>query len=172
MPYAADVEFYDWKTLPKPGHNYKGDQLEQVFHVFPALKMFYPFEAENSFGHGGPASSWAGQNMHIAYTIVTVYVILTFTIKYALSGEKVKGFNVKEAWKWWNLGLSLFSFCGAMRTAPHLIKNIYTKGFEHTVCYPALPEYGNGVVGLWTMLFIFSRRDLNSCNSVMFFWGR
>lgn len=157
MPYAADVEFYDWKTLPKPGHNPQGEQVEQVFHVFPALKMFYPFEAENSFGHGGPASSWAGQNMHIAYTIVTVYVILTFTIKYALSGEKVKGFNVKEAWKWWNLGLSLFSFCGAMRTVPHLIKNIYMKGFEYTVCYPALPEYGNGVVGLWTMLFIFSK---------------
>ena len=95
--------------------------------------------------------------LFFAYTIVTLYVVLTFTIKYALSGEKVKGFNVKEAWKWWNLGLSLFSFCGAMRTVPHLIKNIYSKGFEHTVCYPALPEYGNGACGLWTMLFIFSK---------------
>ena len=100
----------------------------QLFHVFPATKALYPFESENGFGYGGPGSSWAGENMNIAYVIVTVYVIAIFTIKYMLSGENVKGYNVKEAWKWWILGLSVFSFCGSMRTVPHLMKNMYTKG--------------------------------------------
>ena len=96
MPYASDTEFYEFGNLPEPGYNYQGEKLEQVFHVFPSLKVLYPFESENGFGNGGPGSSWAGQNMNLAYGIVTVYVILCFSVKYALSGENVKGYNVKE----------------------------------------------------------------------------
>ena len=58
--------------------------------------------------------------------------------------------EVVESW------LELVQLLGPMRTVPHLLKNIYTMGFEYTVCYLAARDYG---LGAWvlTMLFIFSK---------------
>ena len=38
---------------------------------------------------------------------------------------------------YWNLCLSLFSFCGMIRTVPHLLNNITTLSFRDTVCTSA-----------------------------------
>lgn len=57
----------------------------------------------------------------------------------------------------WNAALSLFSFVGFLRTAPHLMYYMYANGFYASACTPAEPSFGHGAVGLWTMLFVFSK---------------
>ncbi|KAH9151072.1 hypothetical protein AeRB84_006232 [Aphanomyces euteiches] len=57
----------------------------------------------------------------------------------------------------WNLSLALFSAYGAIRTVPFLINSIVRRGFHHSVCSDATLHYGNGPVGLWVCLFIFSK---------------
>eukprot|EP00932_Pfiesteria_piscicida_P002754 SRR837773.12679.p1 GENE.SRR837773.12679~~SRR837773.12679.p1 ORF type:complete len:285 (-),score=59.03 SRR837773.12679:11-757(-) len=69
----------------------------------------------------------------------------------------------KEAWdlKWllaaWNLFLAVYSFIGALRTAPHLLHVVWVQGFDFSLCRAALPMYGSGPCGLWVALFIFSK---------------
>jgi GNS1/SUR4 family len=57
----------------------------------------------------------------------------------------------------WNFFLALFSFLGAVRTVPHLLYTLASHGMYTTMCAPAEPSYGNGPVGLWTCLFVFSK---------------
>ena len=157
MPYPSDSIHLDWDTLPPPGKDHTGQDVYQVFHQYPSLKILYPFEWESKWNGGGAASSWAGDNMHIAYVLVTLYVLLVFGVqRHMKDKDRVEA---KSAWKWWNLGLSIFSFCGAARTVPHLISSLLhpDRGFKYTVCYPASEHYGYGACGLWTMLFIFSK---------------
>jgi len=59
---------------------------------------------------------------------------------------------------WWNLFLAVFSFCGAVRTVPHTLLLItMTLGWSGTLCHPANVNFGSGVVGLWTCLFVYSK---------------
>ena len=157
MAYPPDTDHYAWDHLPVVGENYNGDKLIQVFDHYPSLKFLYPFDWEREYNLGGPASSWAGDNMHISYILVTLYVVLVFGVKSYMADKK--RVEVKAVWKWWNLGLSLFSIWGASRTVPHLIHSLMhpERGFKYTVCYPAARDYGLGACGLWTMLFIFSK---------------
>ena len=69
----------------------------------------------------------------------------------------MKPFGLKGPLAVWNLLLALFSFVGFLRTAPHLINFLSRNGFYASVCIPAETNYGNGAVGLWTMLFIWSK---------------
>lgn len=57
----------------------------------------------------------------------------------------------------WNLGLATFSFIGCIRTVPFLINTIYRRGVYNSVCTPPTPHYGQGPIGLWVTLFIFSK---------------
>ena len=66
----------------------------------------------------------------------------------------------------WNAALSLFSLCGALRTAPHLLYNVWDNAFARgggagglraTICARADLDWGDGATGLWVQLFIFSK---------------
>jgi len=69
----------------------------------------------------------------------------------------VKPFGLKRAQAVWDLSLAVFSLIGFMRTAPHLLNIIVQHGPVASICWPADKGYGSGAVGLWTMLFIFSK---------------
>lgn len=88
------------------------------------------------------------------FAIVILYVALVFGVQYIMRDRKA--FNVKPLWRLWNLGLSIFSFIGAMRTMPHLLAELYEDGLYITMCGHAM-RYGVGASGLWTMLFVFSK---------------
>lgn len=57
----------------------------------------------------------------------------------------------------WNAFLCVFSFIGMCRTAPYLGASILLNSFEDTICIDPLQTWGNGPVGFWVMLFIFSK---------------
>lgn len=66
-------------------------------------------------------------------------------------------FDLLSPLAYWNLGLSLFSAYGMVRTVPHLVHRILTKPFEDTVCESVYSAYGGGACGLAVMLFILSK---------------
>jgi len=64
--------------------------------------------------------------------------------------------NVRDFAFYWNLSLSLFSWCGLVACVPVLISAVIQKGMYFTVCAP--PQwYGNNLSGFFVMLFIYSK---------------
>jgi len=69
----------------------------------------------------------------------------------------------RKPWNWrkvlalWNFALSLFSTIGMMRTAPHILHNLFTFSLRDNLCTD--PEFtgGSGSTGLWVQLFIWSK---------------
>jgi hypothetical protein len=57
----------------------------------------------------------------------------------------------------WNLLLTIFSFCGTIRTVPHLFYFLETRSFRETLCLRARADDIEGVLGLWATLFVFSK---------------
>lgn len=72
-------------------------------------------------------------------------------------------FSTRERlnWRWplaaWNLGLSLFSCVGVLRTGPQLVHNLWTYSLKENFCLDPRSTYGSGSVGLWVQLFILSK---------------
>jgi len=57
----------------------------------------------------------------------------------------------------WNLSLSLFSWLGALRTAPQLYHNLATYSLRDNMCDDPAATYGSGSTGLWIQLFVLSK---------------
>lgn len=56
----------------------------------------------------------------------------------------------------WNLLLTFFSLCGTIRVVPALIDQLRSHSLHQTICLS--PDYlYKGPVGMWTMLFMFSK---------------
>ena len=65
---------------------------------------------------------------------------------------------LRRALQAWNLLLAVFSLAGACVTAPHLAATLRARnGVWTSLCAPAAPSFGDGVVGLWVALFIASK---------------
>lgn len=71
--------------------------------------------------------------------------------------EHYKAYDLKVPLACWNAFLCVFSFIGMCRTAPYLGASILTNPLEVTICTDPLKTWGNGPVGFWVMLFIFSK---------------
>lgn len=70
-----------------------------------------------------------------------------------------KEFDLRLLLAAWNALLSSFSFIGMFRTVPFLLASVISKPYYDTICKSPTDEggYGNGPVGFWVMLFIFSK---------------
>ena len=71
--------------------------------------------------------------------------------------ENKKRFQWKKTLACWNLGLSLFSFVGMLRTTPQLFYNLSTMSLKDNLCRDPQVTYGSGSTGLWVQLFILSK---------------
>jgi len=122
---------------------------------YPGLiNLLYPFEWEQNF-KGNPVCGYCRNRWWISYAASSLYLIGLWK---GTSMMKDKApFGLKTQLALWNLFLAVFSFIGAIRTAPHLFFMLKDFGFEYTVCRSALAGYGNGAVGFWVALFIFSK---------------
>jgi hypothetical protein len=70
--------------------------------------------------------------------------------------EQRKSFQLKKSVAVWNFLLTVFSCCGMVRVVPCLFYLLKTSTFHDTICLD--PEYlDKGAVGLWSMLFVFSK---------------
>jgi len=66
-------------------------------------------------------------------------------------------FNWRNSMAAWNLGLSLFSFFGLIRTLPQLLYNLATMSVRDNFCKDPSITCGSGSTGLWVQLFIVSK---------------
>jgi len=131
-----------------------GMPYTQLFQHLPFVERFY-FDFEKNFKAADyiyyARNTWPW--MPLAF--ITAYILMITVVPRIMKDRKP--YQLKTALALWNLSLSLFSFCGMARTVPHLLHTIATKPFRDTICTDPESAYGEGAVGLWVMLFIFSK---------------
>ena len=112
------------------------------------------FEYEKSYD-ASSGIQFAKENQMIPVCLVLGYMLFCYYgQKYMMNR---KPFDLRVQLSQWNLGLSLFSFAGMMRTVPHLLHNLSTMSLRENLCTDAKTTFGDGAVGLWVQLFIFSK---------------
>lgn len=122
---------------------------------FPVpVSMLYPFQWEQNF-KGSPLCASCRNGWWISYCAATLYLVGLWKGTSIMKG--LEPCDLKTPLAFWNLFLAVFSFIGAVRTGPHLFFMLRRFGFEYTLCRTALAGYGNGAVGFWVALFIFSK---------------
>ena len=132
----------------------EGLPLTQLFQHIPILDSFYTaFEKDFQIGR---YISWAKRAWPTVPLAVVAIYLLMITITPRIMNDR-KPVELKTPLALWNLCLSLFSFCGMVRTVPRLLHSIATKPFRDTICTPFEATYNEGPVGFWVMLFTFSK---------------
>jgi len=140
-------DIFDTTTTSRP-------PVTKPYQRIPALETYH-FEFEKRF----TATEW----MKFAYrtwptlplALVVVYLLMIIAVPRFMRDRKP--YNLRTALALWNLSLSLFSFCGMVRTVPHLLYTISTKSFRDIICDDPEASYGGGAVGLWVTVFILSK---------------
>ena len=140
---------------PKPfTSSIQGMPYTQLYQHIPLLEPFYT-SFEKNFQSGQYVAFAQDTWPTVPLALIAVYVAMITVGPWVMKDRKP--FQMKTALALWNLALSLFSFCGMVRTAPHLLHTIATKPFRDSVCTDPETAYGEGACGLWVMLFIFSK---------------
>jgi len=122
---------------------------------YPLLtKLLYFVEWEENF-KGSAVCAFCRSQWWVSYLASSLYLIGLWLGTSFMKDRQP--FGLKTTLAGWNLFLAVFSLIGAIRTAPHLFVMLKDFGFEYTVCRAGLPGYGNGAVGFWVFLFIFSK---------------
>ena len=99
---------------------------------------------------------WSERNMVLPVVICVCYLVLALLVGPSLMRGR-DPLPCKNQLAVWNLLLAVFSAIGFLRTAPHLLYFGAKFGPYASICAPAETSFGQGAVGLWTMLFIFSK---------------
>ncbi|OXB70719.1 UNVERIFIED_CONTAM: hypothetical protein H355_002100 [Colinus virginianus] len=98
---------------------------------------------------------WVRRNYFLAPLAAILYLLFCYFGTRFM--KKREPFNLDRPLKWWNLFLSVFSFIGMLRVAPHLLYMLYKWGFEVSICSPPAYTCGHGATGLWMALFTYSK---------------
>ncbi|EED89131.1 long chain fatty acid elongase [Thalassiosira pseudonana CCMP1335] len=142
-------------SIPKEcvGTNGLGVHYAEFSCLHPLLGATYlPFER---FYDPVATLTWMQDRPMIPIIACVAYVVLI-----VLGRAYMKD---RPAWSWrrilavWNLSLSLFSWIGAIRTAPQLYYNLTTYSLRDNLCDDPAALYGSGSTGLWVQLFILSK---------------
>lgn len=127
---------------------------KEIGQFFARMSTFGLFDFERNFD---PTEylAFANNNYQIPVIAVIVYLSFCFGVRRLLEGSTA--FSLQMPLAVWNAMLSGFSFLGMCRTVPYLLSNILLNPYKHTVCADPIKSWGGGPVGLWVMLFIFSK---------------
>jgi hypothetical protein len=143
-----------FENQPQSDFGSSGLKFHQLYQHIPILKPFYS-EMEASF-RAKPFVDFAKDTWPaLPLAICGAYALMIVVGKAYMKNRAPFGWL--NALAGWNLFLSLFSFCGMIRTAPHLVYNIVSQPFRDTICTTPEVAYGEGACGFWVMLFIFSK---------------
>lgn len=91
---------------------------------------------------------------------VPIVAILLYAVG-IVGGQKY--FESRPAWNWrnsmamWNLGLSVFSAIGFLRTFPQLVHNLLNYTLTENLCHDPESHYGSGATGFWVQMFCLSK---------------
>ena len=131
----------------------RGESYLDLYEHLPFLSNFY-FDWEKNF-RGEAYVNFAVRTWpRVPLILVTLYILMITIGSYVM--KKKEPFVWKHQSAVWNLGLALFSFCGMVRTVPHLLHSIISRrSTDYIMC--GGDNFGEGAVGLWVMLFIFSK---------------
>eukprot|EP01051_Picozoa_sp_SAG22_P014451 SAG22_NODE_1756_length_3651_cov_52.815315_1_plen_220_part_00 len=112
---------------------------------------------KTDYWDGMKMTRWTSENWKIPVIAVCIYLVGLAVLLKVMKGRGPIDRNViNPVVACWNLGLSIFSFCGVYYTVPHLINNLSEHTFRDTVCFNA-QWYGHGYEGFWVGLFIYSK---------------
>ena len=132
------------------------DPTMQVYQIIPFGEYLYaPFE-KNFDSH--VSVDFTKNHSLLPVTIVGLYLSLCLVGSLYMNRPGMERFDLKLPLAYWNAGLSVFSFAGALRTVPELI---YRMGNEttivNTICRDPTTSWGTGSSGFWVQLFVFSK---------------
>jgi len=137
-----------------PFVNSRGQQFYQFFQFYPFLEPFY-FNFEKQYDPK-PVSDAMKATPWIPLAACCCYVIFCFGGQLVM--KRYSAFDLNMTLALWNLFLSIFSFIGLIRVAPHLLHMIYYDGGVYgLICCDPGHKYGSGATGLWIQLFILSK---------------
>ncbi len=102
-----------------------------------------------------PLVKWVGDNMHHPFIQVAVYLLGIYFGSIYMAKRNPLALDTQLAL--WNLGLSLFSMVGALRTMPYLIATVSAKGFVHSICANPVDDWFSGPTGFWVAAMLFSK---------------
>lgn len=132
--------------------------------MFSALEAYFAYEAEYE---GHPAIVWTQEHMEVPVFAVGAYLWFVFYFPKLQDWHYLPEMKLqlKKPMAVWSLGLAIFSMVGASRVVPVLLAELFdgTKGdtfyerFLFSACGEPAKRYKDGPVGLWTMLFIYSK---------------
>lgn len=124
--------------------------------LFAASKFPAVIPSDNF--HWQTYTGFAANNWPLCIGIICAYLAF-ITIGSKLMSYREKPFDLRMPLAAWNALLCVFSFMGMWATMPHLVGNILTMPYKDTVCLaPSEPGgWGLGNVGIWVMLFIYSK---------------
>jgi elongation of very long chain fatty acids protein 6 len=127
------------------------NRTAEILFQFPLTTSF---KFERDFHHHD-AVAFARNNWPLAIGISAAYLFAIFYGRHLMKQQEP--FELRVPLAMWNAFLSVFSFIGMCRTMSYLAASILTKSLEDTICSDPAVTWGNGPVGLWVMLFIFSK---------------
>jgi elongation of very long chain fatty acids protein 6 len=136
------------------GTNGGGESYEE-FSCLYSTTIGKTYNQMEKFYDPLPIMSWMQNHPIIPVAALAAYLFLIVWGRNAMQS--------REAWQWrkylaaWNFSLSLFSWIGAIRTAPQLIHNLSTMSLRDNLCLDPEITYGSGSTGLWVQLFILSK---------------
>jgi len=125
----------------------------QFFQHFPAVEKFY-FDWEKNY-HGDKIFYWIQDHPEVPVISVILYILM-ITLGPKMM-ENRKAFDLRFPLAYWNLFLSVFSFCGMIRCVPQFFLLMKTDGWQTVTCGAPAPLYGDGAVGFWIQLFVLSK---------------
>ena len=71
--------------------------------------------------------------------------------------EKRQPFELRTVSRFWNIGVAVFSICGACVCVPHLSMQLMRHGLWYTVCADVYELAGFGPPAVWAALFTWSK---------------
>lgn len=126
----------------------------QLFHQYPVIEPFYT-TIEKNF-RSEPYVRFASTTYPLLpFCIIICYLCFIFTVPSIMKNKNP--FHLQKSIAIWNLILTIFSFCGMIRTVPHLFYMLQITSFRGTLCLPPILVDSEGACGLWKMLFVFSK---------------
>jgi len=143
---SSNVKFEGWASLSMP--------YQSLYKDYPVVAPLYPCESENDWKFNNEDKFFMNTLPH-AIALCIAYCAACFYGRHLMKHREP--FGLQRSLAAWNLFLSVFSFIGAIRTAPFLLNSIVHRGFYHSVCAPAVPHYGHGPEGFWVTIFILSK---------------
>lgn len=128
----------------------------QVYEIVPFMEYLYtPFEKNYD---AQSSLEFAENHMTLPLILSACYLMACYIGSAYMNRPSVERFDLKYPLVYWNAGLSLFSYMGALRTVPELLYRVSMENtLTDTICRSPTTTWGNGASGFWVQLFVFSK---------------